>query len=42
MAPLLAVCIVVAFKAFLAVRIPGGAVYDIFPQAIRNFLVIYL
>ncbi|MEZ5751323.1 MAG: tripartite tricarboxylate transporter TctB family protein [Paracoccaceae bacterium] len=40
-APLLACAIVVLFKAFLSVRIPGGEVYDIFPQAIRNFLVVY-
>ena len=42
LAPLVAIAIVVVFKAFLAVRIPGGAVYDIFPQALRNFLVVYL
>jgi hypothetical protein len=42
LAPLVALGIVLVFKSFLQVRIPGGAVYDIFPQAIRNFLVIYL
>ena len=42
LAPLLALAIVVLFKALLSVRVPGGAVYDLFPQAIRNFLVIYL
>ncbi|HPD92932.1 MAG: tripartite tricarboxylate transporter TctB family protein [Rhodobacter sp.] len=42
LAPLVAVVIVVMFKAVLAVRIPGGAIYDVFPQAVRNFLVIYL
>lgn len=34
--------IVVLFKAILAVRIPGGAAYELFPPAIRNFLVFYL
>lgn len=33
--------IVVGFKTLLSVRIPGGAVYELFPQAIRNFLVIH-
>lgn len=42
LAPVMAIGIVVVFKAFLQVRIPGGEVYDLFPQAIRNFLVIYL
>jgi hypothetical protein len=42
LSPLLGLAIVVAFKSFLAVRIPGGAVYDLLPQALRNFLVIYL
>ena len=39
--PVLALLIVVLFKGFLSVRIPGGAIYDIFPHALRNFLVIY-
>lgn len=34
--------IVVLFKAILAVRIPGGAAYELFPPAVRNFLVLYL
>lgn len=42
MSPLVALAVVVIFKGFLSVRIPGGAVYDLFPQAVRNFLVIYL
>lgn len=40
--PLLGAGIVILFKAFLAVRVPGGAVYDLFPQALRNVLVLYL
>ena len=42
LAPLMGLLIVVAFKAFLAVRIPGGAVYELLPQGLRNFLVLYL
>ena len=42
LAALLAVTVVVLFKGFLSVRIPGGAVYELFPTAIRNFLVLYL
>lgn len=41
-AALMAVLIVVAFKGFLSVRIPGGELYELFPRAIRNFLVLYL
>ena len=33
--------IVVGFKTFLQVRIPGGALYEIFPEALRNFLIVY-
>ena len=42
LAPLIALGIVVVFKAGLSVRIPGGAVYDLLPQGLRNFLVVYL
>ncbi|MCB1389652.1 MAG: tripartite tricarboxylate transporter TctB family protein [Rhodobacteraceae bacterium] len=42
LSPLLGLAIVVVFKSFLAVRIPGGALYDLLPHALRNFLVIYL
>ena len=31
---------VVIFKSFLAVKIPGGALYDYLPAAIRNFMVV--
>ena len=34
--------IVVIFKSLLLVKIPGGAVYEYFPDAIRNFLILKL
>jgi hypothetical protein len=36
------VATVVLFKSFLQVRIPGGAVYEALPGAIRNFFILYL
>lgn len=42
LAPVLGAVVVVLFKGFLSVRIPGGAFYELFPTAIRNFLVLYL
>ncbi|MCC5999244.1 MAG: tripartite tricarboxylate transporter TctB family protein [Pararhodobacter sp.] len=42
LAPVMGAAVVVLFKGFLSVRIPGGAVYEVFPRAIRNFLVLYL
>ncbi|MCC5988537.1 MAG: tripartite tricarboxylate transporter TctB family protein [Pararhodobacter sp.] len=42
LAPLMGAVVVVLFKGFLSVRIPGGALYELFPRAIRNFLVLYL
>ena len=33
---------VVIFKSLLAVKIPGGAVYEFLPPVLRNFLVLYL
>ncbi len=42
LAPLIALLVVVVFKSLLSVHIPGGAVYDLLPQALRNFLVIHL
>ncbi|NKC13658.1 MAG: tripartite tricarboxylate transporter TctB family protein [Gammaproteobacteria bacterium] len=33
---------VVVFKSVLSVKIPGGAVYELLPDALRNFLVLYL
>lgn len=41
-AALTAVATVVLFKAFLQVRIPGGAIYENLPAAIRNFFILYL
>lgn len=37
-----AIAIVVIFKSFLAVKIPGGMVYEYLPDAMRNFMIIYL
>ncbi len=34
--------IVVIFKAGLSVKIPGGALYDYLPDAIRNFMIVNL
>ena len=34
-----AVIVVVVFKGFLDVKIPGGAIYDYFPSALRNFFI---
>lgn len=39
---LIAIAIVVIFKSFLAVKIPGGALYEYLPVAIRNFMILYL
>ncbi len=41
-APVLGLAVVVLFKAVLRVRIPGGALYDLAPAGLRNFLVLYL
>ena len=32
--------IVLVFKAFLSVKIPGGAVYEYLPAALRNFMIV--
>ncbi len=37
-----AVAIVVVFKGFLSVKIPGGQLYELLPAAIRNFMILYL
>ena len=37
-----AVAVVVLFKAFLSVRIPGGALYEVLPHDLRNFMILYL
>lgn len=36
------VATVVLFKSLLGVRIPGGAVYEYLPTALRNFMRLYL
>jgi hypothetical protein len=41
-AVLTGVVTVIVFKAFLSVRIPGGAAYEYLPAAIRNFMISYL
>jgi hypothetical protein len=33
--------IVLIFKSILGVKLPAGAVYDLFPDQIRNFLILY-
>lgn len=38
----LAISIVVIFKGFLQVKIPGGAVYEYLPTALRSFALTYL
>lgn len=32
--------IVLVFKTFLSVKIPGGMIYEVFPEAVRNFLIV--
>ena len=32
--------IVVIFKSFLEVKIPGGAIYELFPNAMRSFFIL--
>ncbi len=36
------IAVVVLFKSILQVKIPGGEIYSIFPEAIRNFLILRL
>jgi len=38
----LALAIVLLFKGFLDVKIPGGALYDYFPGAMRSFFILRL
>jgi len=33
-------CVVLVFKAFLSVKIPGGAIYDALPEGIGNFMIV--
>jgi hypothetical protein len=37
----LSVAIVLLFKTFLQVRIPGGTFYEYLPDGIRNFMIMY-
>ncbi len=39
---LLAAVIVVVFKAFLQVKIPGGTLYHLLPNGVRSFMLSYL
>ncbi|MGB1237754.1 MAG: tripartite tricarboxylate transporter TctB family protein [Pseudomonadales bacterium] len=38
----LSAAVVVLFKAFLEVKIPGGELYSYLPEAIRNFMILKL
>jgi hypothetical protein len=42
MAAALGALIVLLFKTFLQVKIPGGTVYEYLPDAIRNFFIVNL
>ncbi len=37
-----AIAVVVLFKSLLAVKIPGGAIYDYLPGALRSFFIVNL
>jgi hypothetical protein len=39
---LLGIVIVIVFKGFLQVKIPGGAIYEYLPNALRSFFLTYL
>ncbi len=39
---LVGIATVVVFKSLLSVKIPGGAVYEYLPAALRNFMILYL
>ena len=39
---LVGLVIVILFKSLLQVKIPGGELYSLFPDAIRNFLILRL
>lgn len=36
-----AIVVVVVFKALLQVKVPGGAVYELLPTALRSFMLTY-
>jgi hypothetical protein len=35
-----ALVVVIVFKSFLDVKIPGGAIYEFFPDSVRNFFIL--
>ncbi|MEX3011133.1 tripartite tricarboxylate transporter TctB family protein [Hoeflea sp. TYP-13] len=41
-AALMGAFIVILFKGFLQVRVPGGALYEYLPDTLRNFMILYL
>ena len=34
-------CVVLVFKTFLQVKVPGGAIYELLPTAARSFMLTY-
>jgi len=42
MAGAVGIVIVVVFKGFLSVKIPGGQLYEFFPGTLRNFMILYM
>lgn len=41
-AAIAAVAIVILFKSFLQVKIPGGAIYEVLPDGLRSFFILYM
>ncbi|MFC3118584.1 tripartite tricarboxylate transporter TctB family protein [Jhaorihella thermophila] len=41
LAALFALAVVVVFKSFLAVKIPGGAAYEYLPDGLRSLFILY-
>jgi hypothetical protein len=37
---LIALSIVLVFKTFLEVKIPGGIIYEYLPDTLRNFMIL--
>ena len=35
------IVVVLFFKTFLRIKIPGGALYEFFPDGLRNFMILY-
>ena len=42
MAAVMALTVVIVFKGFLSVKIPGGQLYEHLPDGVRNFMLLYL